>query len=153
MLFLWKTPKSDDRQNFHFEHCKQPTDRQNRFAVIAPIIPGVPDIVSNRPSVLCWTFWAPCQTFSQLMTCKYQWSFLFSLWDILYWILLDKVVGKVWALCRTLVQVCLTCPAPGCPAYFVITALCLWLTSISNWGKGKPSWTGSAVYIKMGGYE
>ncbi len=37
-----------------------------------------------------------------------------------YWALLDKMSGKVWALCRTSAEVCRTCPA-----YFAITA-CYW---------------------------
>ena len=52
-------------------------------AVIAKIISGVPDKMSSRPSALCQTFWAAVRHFSQLMTGKYQWSFLFSLSDIL----------------------------------------------------------------------
>ena len=84
-----------------------------------------------------------CQTFFQLMIGKYQWSFLFSLSDILCllnwtfyvsWTLLDKMSGKVWALWQILLvaiwwdawheitttaDVCQTCPA--CPGYFAIT--------------------------------
>ncbi len=39
--------------------------------------------MSGRPTALCRTFWAPVRHFSQLMTGTYQWSFLFSLPDIL----------------------------------------------------------------------
>ncbi len=52
-------------------------------SVIAKIISGVPDKMSGRPSALCRTFWATVRHFPQLMTGKYNWSFLFSLSDIL----------------------------------------------------------------------
>ncbi len=48
----------------------------------------------------CQTFLAPVRHFSQLMTGKYQWSFLFSLSDILctiYSTLWDEMSAKVWA--------------------------------------------------------
>ena len=52
-------------------------------SVIVKIISGMPDNMSGSPSALCRTFWTPVRHFSQLMTGKYQWSFLFSLLDIL----------------------------------------------------------------------
>ena len=90
--------------------------------VITKIISGVPDKMSGRPSALCRTFWAPVGHFLQLMTGKYQWSFLLSLnrTFYVYWSLPGKMSGKVCAFCRTSAKVCRTCPV--CPAYFVITA-------------------------------
>ena len=49
------------------------------------------------------------------------------------WTLLDKMSGKVWALCRTSAEVCRTCPA--CPAYFAITDSNKYTMSIP-WKKG-----------------
>ena len=90
--------------------------------VVAKFIPCVRDKMSGRPSALCRTFSATVRHFSQLMTGKYQLSFLFSLPNFyVYWTLLDKMSGKVLPLCRTSAEVCRTCPA--CPAYFAITAV------------------------------
>ncbi len=62
----------------------------------------------------------PCQTFFQVMTIKYQSLLLFTCrTSHVYWTLLDKMSGKVWALCQTSAEVCRTCPA--CPVYFAIT--------------------------------
>ncbi len=54
----------------------------SNFTVIAKILSGMLDKMSGRPSALCRTFWAAVRHFSQLMTGKYRWSFLFSLSQI-----------------------------------------------------------------------
>ncbi len=88
--------------------------------MIAKIIIGVPDKMSGRPSALCWTFWAPVRHFSLLMAGKFSGHSYFPFWRFYVdWALLDKMSGKVYALCRTSAEVCWTCPA--CPAYFAIT--------------------------------
>ena len=63
--------------------CNDPGTPSQTFSVVAKIISGVPDKMSGRPSALCRTFWAPVIHSSQLVTGKYQWSFLYSLSNIL----------------------------------------------------------------------
>ncbi len=56
--------------------------RHVRQSVIVKIISNVPDKMSSRPSVLRRTF-EPLSDIFPFMTGKYQWSFLFSLSDML----------------------------------------------------------------------
>ncbi len=71
---------------------------------------ALPDILSPR------------QTFFPALLANISGHSCFPCWIFYaYWTLLDKMSGKVWALCRTSEEVCRTCPA--CPAYFAITAL------------------------------
>ena len=94
--------------NFHFsnEGCAEwpaISDHENYFACAGQ---NVPQGFSSLSDIL-----SPCQTFSPVDD-KYQCSFLLSWWTFyVYWILLDKMSGKVWALCRTSAEVCWTCPA------------------------------------------
>ncbi len=80
------------------------------FSVLGNFFSGLQDKMSDRPSMLCWTFWFPARHFSQLMTG-------------IYWTLPDKMSGNVVAVCRTSAKVCRTCPA--CPPYFARTEIFL----------------------------
>ena len=82
-------------------------------SVLAKIISCLPDKI-GRPSMLCQTFWSPARHFTQLMTSK-------------YWILPEKMSGKVRALCRTSAELCRTCPA-----YFARTA------TMNDFGRSQP---------------
>ncbi len=108
----------------HFSTCiryRLQSQECNMKAVIAKIIPGVPDYCPAGLQRSARHFEPLSDIFPSWWLANISGHSSFPcLTFYVYWTLLDKMAGNVLAPCRTSAAVCRTCPA--CPAYFAITA-------------------------------
>ena len=88
------------------------------LAVITKIISGVPDKMSGRHSVLCWTFWFPVGHFATWCPANRKLSARHSLPDISS--LLTTAGQNVLQCLNSLLDISKSCQT--CPAYLAITA-------------------------------